>query len=148
MVPLKQQQEELNLKWMAEKGGVGRIKVVKEIIAKTRLDIEKCEREFDLNKAAELKYSTLPALEKELVALEEASERVSASGEERMLRDEVVADDIAAVVAVWTGIPPQYAIVCNALGRGRCASKAAGGAQSGLNRRSPSLREGSLRCSV
>jgi ATP-dependent Clp protease ATP-binding subunit ClpB len=107
MTPLKQQQQELNLKWMAEKGGVGRIKEIKENIAKTRLDIEKCEREFDLNKAAELKYSTLPALEKELVALEDASERVSASGEERMLRDEVVADDIAAVVAVWTGIPPQ-----------------------------------------
>jgi ATP-dependent Clp protease ATP-binding subunit ClpB len=107
MVPLKQQQYEMNLKWMAEKGGVGRIKVVKESIAKTRLEIEKCEREFDLNKAAELKYSTLPSLEKELLALEEASERGSASGEEKMLRDEVVADDIAAVVAVWTGIPPQ-----------------------------------------
>jgi ATP-dependent Clp protease ATP-binding subunit ClpB len=104
---LKKQQEELNLKWMAEKGGVGRLKDLKNEIAAVQLEIEKCEREFDLNKAAELKYSKLPALEQELKEAEALSEQQAANGDgEKMLRDEVFADDIANVVAIWTGIPP------------------------------------------
>lgn len=105
---LRVQQGELNTKWMAEKGGVDRIKDLKSEIAEVQLEIEKCEREFDLNTAAELKYSKLPNLEEELKGLEKLSEmREEAAGDEgRMLRDEVVADDIANVVAVWTGIPP------------------------------------------
>ena len=106
LLVLKKQQEDLNFKWMAEKGGVDRIKDIKENIAKVKLEIEQAEREFDLNKAAELKYSALPPLEEELANLEAVAEQSLESGGERMLRDEVVADDIAAVVAVWTGIPP------------------------------------------
>lgn len=104
---LKKQQETLSLKWMAEKGGVNRIKDLKEKIAEVKVEIEKCERVFDLNKAAELKYSALPPLEQELERLESIDDEGATSNGERMLRDEVVADDIAAVVAVWTGIPPQ-----------------------------------------
>ena len=104
---LRKEQEELNLKWMAEKGGVGRITEIKEKIAEVKLEIEKCEREFDLNKAAELKYATLPDLEKELEEMERIAEEAREAGEEKMLRDEVIADDIAGVVASWTGIPPQ-----------------------------------------
>lgn len=104
---LRSESQTLNLKWMAEKGGVDRIKTVKTEIAAVNLEIEKCEREFDLNKAAELKYAKLPPLEQELATLSLAAEEKDTPGdEERMLRDEVVADDIAAVVAVWTGIPP------------------------------------------
>merc|ERR1719162_592263 len=107
LIVLRNQQQELNLKWMAEKGGVDRIKTVKTEIAEVNLEIEKCEREFDLNKAAELKYAKLPPLIEELATLEAVAEEKGVAGdEERMLRDEVVADDIAAVVAVWTGIPP------------------------------------------
>merc|ERR1719162_1745053 len=107
LIDLRNQQQELNLKWMAEKGGVDRIKTVKTDIAGVNLEIEKCEREFDLNKAAELKYAKLPPLIEELATLEAIAEEKGIEGdEERMLRDEVVADDIAAVVAVWTGIPP------------------------------------------
>lgn len=104
---LKVQQEELNMRWMAEKGGVNRIKDLKEQIADVKLQIEKCERDFDLNKAAELKYSTLPSLENELERIENMDDEMTGTNGERMLRDEVVADDIAAVVATWTGIPPQ-----------------------------------------
>jgi ATP-dependent Clp protease ATP-binding subunit ClpB len=105
---LKEEQEELNLKWMAEKGGVGKIKEIKEKIGEVQFEIEKCEREFDLNRAAELKYSNLPQLEEELRKIEEISDQYEPEeGAERMVRDEVVADDIAAVVATWTGIPPQ-----------------------------------------
>jgi ATP-dependent Clp protease ATP-binding subunit ClpB len=107
LADLKKQQEDLNLKWMAEKGGVDRLKDLKNEIAKVQNEIEKCERDFELNKAAELKYSKLPALEKELAQIEAISEAQGGLEDgERMLRDEVVADDIAHVVAVWTGIPP------------------------------------------
>jgi ATP-dependent Clp protease ATP-binding subunit ClpB len=107
LAELKKQQEELNLRWMAEKGGVDRIKDIKNEIASVELEIEKCEREFDLNKAAELKYAKLPPLQQELSKLEALADEQGVPGDsERMLRDEVVADDIAAVVAVWTGIPP------------------------------------------
>jgi ATP-dependent Clp protease ATP-binding subunit ClpB len=102
---LKRQQADLTLKWMAEKGGVDRIKELKEKIAEVKLEIEKAEREYDLNKAAELKYSALPPMEDELAKLE-SMDLDKVGTEERMLRDEVVADDIAAVVAIWTGIPP------------------------------------------
>jgi ATP-dependent Clp protease ATP-binding subunit ClpB len=103
---LRKQQQQLNLKWMAEKGGVDRIKNLKTEIAQVELEIEKCEREFDLNKAAELKYARLPPLLEELKTIEAAAEENGLAGGERMLRDEVVADDIAAVVGAWTGIPP------------------------------------------
>merc|ERR1712078_715902 len=107
LADLKNQQQTLNLKWMAEKGGVDRIKDIKTEIASVMLEIEKCEREFDLNQAAELKYAKLPPLQEELESLEQvAEEKGVGDDEDRMLRDEVIADDIAAVVAVWTGIPP------------------------------------------
>ena len=106
---LKEEQAKLTAKWEAERGGVDRIKQLKEKIAAVKLEIEKCEREFDLNKAAELKYASLPPLEEELADLENVDEEgnVEVDDEEKMLRDEVIADDIAAVVATWTGIPPQ-----------------------------------------
>jgi ATP-dependent Clp protease ATP-binding subunit ClpB len=94
------------MRWLAEKGGVDRIKNLKNEIEAVSLEIEKCEREFDLNKAAELKYSTLPKFQKELAQLEALSEEQNGFGGDRMLNDEVVADDIANVVAIWTGIPP------------------------------------------
>jgi ATP-dependent Clp protease ATP-binding subunit ClpB len=103
---LKIEQEELNLKWSVEKGGVDKLKEIKEKIGKVQVEIDQAERDFDLNKAAELKYSTLPQLEEQLARFEKLQESEGEGGE-RMLRDEVVADDIAAVVAVWTGIPAQ-----------------------------------------
>jgi len=109
---LKKRQTELNNKWQAERGSVDRVQELREEIDKTKLQIEKCEREFDLNRAAELKYSILPGLEEELESLENLAKDAASDigGDEdadRMLRDEVVADDIAHVVAVWTGIPPE-----------------------------------------
>ena len=104
LAELKNRSGILNAKWQAERGGVDRVTDIKEKIAEVTLEIEKCEREYDLNRAAELKYETLPALEKELADIEAASDMDGASAG-RMLRDEVTADDIAAVVAVWTGIP-------------------------------------------
>jgi ATP-dependent Clp protease ATP-binding subunit ClpB len=104
---LKMQQNELTKRWELEKGGVERMTELKEEVAKVKLEIEKCEREYDLNTAAELKYEKLPKLEAELREAERLGEEAANLEGEKMLRDEVVADDIAAVVAVWTGIPPQ-----------------------------------------
>jgi len=105
---LKIKQDDLTAQWMAERGGVDAITSLKEKIASVKLEVEKAEREYDLNKAAELKYSTLPPLEKQLEALEAKAEAsTDLEGGVKMLRDTVEADDIANVIAVWTGIPPQ-----------------------------------------
>ncbi|GKY93088.1 hypothetical protein MPSEU_000277100 [Mayamaea pseudoterrestris] len=103
---LQKEQEALNARWLREKGSVDKIKELKEKIGQVRFAIEKAEREFDLNRAAELKYSELPPLENELQVLEGTSDDGQLLEGEKMLRDEVLADDIAQVVAVWTGIPP------------------------------------------
>jgi len=112
LTTLQLESDALNTRWQAEKGGVDKLQVLKERIAQVTLEIERAEREYDLTTAAELKFSTLPPLEAELVVLEEEKDNDDeGDGEseegERMLRDEVVADDIANIIAVWTGIPPQ-----------------------------------------
>jgi len=107
---LKIKQDELNAKWIAERGGVDKITELKQKIGAVKLEIEKAERDYDLNRAAELKYSTLPPLEEELQSIENIAEKAQdiEGGEgTKMLRDTVEADDIANVIAVWTGIPPQ-----------------------------------------
>ena len=107
---LKQEQADLNARWQAERGTVEGVNELQEKIAAVQLEIEKAEREYDLNKAAELKFSTLPQLEEQLERVK-SSDAAGAGGRgnsedaERMLRDEVVADDIANVISVWTGIP-------------------------------------------
>jgi ATP-dependent Clp protease ATP-binding subunit ClpB len=105
---LQDQSDKLNARWQAEKGGVDVISTLKGKIAQVTLEIEKAEREYELNKAALLKYETLPPLLSELELVESAvSSAPDINGGEKMLRDEVVAEDIANVVAIWTGIPPQ-----------------------------------------
>jgi ATP-dependent Clp protease ATP-binding subunit ClpB len=107
LTQLKTAQKELNDRWQAERGGVEAANEVKEKIAAVELEIEQAERDYDLNRAAELKFSTLPLLREELQKFEDLALSSDKYEGEKMLRDEVVADDIAAVVAVWTGIPPQ-----------------------------------------
>jgi len=107
---LKIQSDDLTMRWEAERGGVDRLQELKEGIAEVRLDIEKAERDYNLNEAAELKFSKLPKMEQELEVLEQAANAnadVDLLSGEKMLRDEVTADDIASVVAIQTGIPPQ-----------------------------------------
>ena len=103
------EQAELTARWQAERAGVQGTNELQEKIAEVTLEIEKAERDYDLNKAAELKYSTLPDLMAKLELAEISDEEGESNGVgqmgERMLRDEVVADDIANVISVWTGIP-------------------------------------------
>ena len=93
--------EALRAQWEAEKGGIGKLREIKQKIEETRIAIEQAERQYDLNKVAELKYGTLAALERDLAAASTAHD----DGGKRLLKEEVDEEDIAEVVARWTGIP-------------------------------------------
>lgn len=93
----------LKVRWEKEKEEIFGSKKTKEEIESTKIEIEKAEREGRLDKAAELKYGRLPELEKKLTGFSEKSK--SKKKTERMLREEVTPDEIAEVVAKWTGIP-------------------------------------------
>ncbi len=87
--------------WENEKQGINKVQQLREKIEAVQQQIEKAENEYDLNKAAALKYGELPKLQKEL----EAEEGKSSEKEHVLLRDHVGEDEIAQVVARWTGIP-------------------------------------------
>jgi ATP-dependent Clp protease ATP-binding subunit ClpB len=97
---LRADQAAMRTQWEAEKGAINAIRLVKEQIEQTRRAIEEAERAYDLNKAAELKYSRLFELEKQLAAAEKREQNAP-----RLLREEVRPDDVAEIVARWTGIP-------------------------------------------
>ncbi len=99
---LRAEQARLQARWDVEKQAIGRLRAVKEEIEKTRLAIDQAQREYDLNRAAELKYGKLAQLERELA---EEEKRLQEQGRTRLVKEEVDEDDIAAVVARWTGIP-------------------------------------------
>jgi len=98
---LESKSHELRAKWEVEKNEILRLKDVKRDIEQARNEVDRAERDGQLEKAAELKYGRLPELEKELATLNEAvKDRTS-----RMLKEEVGPEEIAGVVAKWTGIP-------------------------------------------
>lgn len=95
---LEQQSAELTQKWQAEKDKIHAGAKIKEELDAARSALEQAQRAGDLAKAGELSYGTIPALERQL-------EEAQAISSNAMLREEVTADDIAAVVSKWTGIP-------------------------------------------
>lgn len=104
---LKIQQENLTERWMAEKGASDSYTGLQAQIAQIEFEIEKAEKEYDLQKAAELKYGTLPDLQRRLEEAKPEQEESEINGEEseKLIRDEVIAEDIANIISVWTGIP-------------------------------------------
>jgi len=100
LVDLKEQRDAMQAQWDSEKKSLGQVQALRESIEQVRLDIEAAERAYDLNKVAELRHGTLPALEKELSQVEDFEH--SDTG---MLQEEVTEEEIAQVVARWTGIP-------------------------------------------
>ncbi len=100
---LKQQTDEMTAQWKREKETISRIREIKEKLESTKSEAQIAEREGNLAKAAELKYGTLIELEKRLN--EENKKLESSQNEQRMLKEEVDSEDIAEVVAKWTGIP-------------------------------------------
>ena len=100
LAELKETQTGLRAQWEKEKSGIDEVSRVKKELEATREAIAKAEREYDLNRAAELKYGRLTELEKKLAELSAADD-----GSHRLLREEVGPDDIAAIISRWTGIP-------------------------------------------
>jgi ATP-dependent Clp protease ATP-binding subunit ClpB len=100
---LKEESSVLKAHWQKEKQAIAAIREVKEKIDTSKIQIEQAERSGDLGKAAELKYGVLPNLEKELS--EKNKIIVEYQKDKRMLKEEVEDEDIAKVVALWTGIP-------------------------------------------
>ena len=103
LADLKSDSSALKAQWQAEKEGVQRLRGLREELEHTRTEIEKAERQYDLNRAAELKYGKLTELERKLKA-EEGRLAEKQSGK-RLLKEEVDEEDIAEVVSRWTGVP-------------------------------------------
>ncbi len=100
---LRQEFQDMKLRWEEEKKNIEKIQKLKEKIDEVNAQIEKAERNYDLNKAAELKYSTLPNLKKLLEQEEKEIEKTQ--GGKSLLRNKVTEDEISTVVSKWTGIP-------------------------------------------
>ena len=94
----------MTAEWQREKETVGAAQDVREQLDQARIELERAQREADLGRAAELQYGTIPELEKQLQAAESAEAERDAS-EPRFLKEVVDAEDVAEVVAKWTGIP-------------------------------------------
>jgi ATP-dependent Clp protease ATP-binding subunit ClpB len=103
LADLKESSEGLRSRWQQEKAAIGEIREKKSRLEQIRMEIEKAERAAEYGKAAELKYGTLAALEREVREAEEKLATLQRG--EKMLAEEVTPDDIAEVVAKWTGIP-------------------------------------------
>ena len=100
---LRQQFQDMKLKWENEKKNISKIQKLKEKIDDVNSEIEAAERTYDLNKAAELKYSTLPNLQK--VLEQEEKEVEKNGGTNTLLKNKVTEEEISIVVSRWTGIP-------------------------------------------
>ena len=101
---LKEEQRTLNTQWQSEKDIIDKIQSVKKEIEQANLEIQQAERDYDLNRAAELKYGTLTSLHRQLEAVEAELANTQKSGKS-LLREEVTEDDIAEIISKWTGIP-------------------------------------------
>src|SRR3954452_10933509 len=92
----------LSARWQTEKDAVQRLAQLREQVEQTKTQIEQAERQYDLNRAAELKYGKLSQLERQL---QEETERVNRQSGSRLVKEEVDEEDIAEVVSRWTGVP-------------------------------------------
>lgn len=99
---LRTSTEQLRKQWELEKTGLQEIQKKREQLDKYRRDLEEAESKYDLNKAAELRHGKIPSLEKELATLEA---EITKTADNRILREEVTAEEIASIVSRWTGIP-------------------------------------------
>ena len=99
---LKTKFDSMKAKWENEKEAIGKVQKLREEIEKVNAEIEQAERNYELNKLAELKYGKLPELQKQLKQEEELVEKGKESG---LLRNKVTEDEITKIISKWTGIP-------------------------------------------
>ncbi len=102
LAELREKQAKLRVQWDAEKSAAVKLRTIRDQIEQTKVQIEQAERQYDLNRVAELRYGTLPKLQKELDAEEQ---RLAHKDGARLSKEEVDEDDIAGVISRWTGIP-------------------------------------------
>ena len=102
LAELRSQFDEMKAKWDNEKSAIYKVQKLREEIESTNGLIEQAERSYDLNKAAELKYGKLPALQKELEEEEKLAEQSKSAS---LLHDKVTEEEIAKIICRWTGIP-------------------------------------------
>ncbi|HEY7181839.1 MAG TPA: ATP-dependent chaperone ClpB [Blastocatellia bacterium] len=100
---LRSRADALRAQWQSEKQGVQRLRALREQIEQTRVEMEQAERQYDLNRAAELRYGKLAELERRLQSEEELLAKKQ--GQARLIKEEVGEEDIAEVVSRWTGVP-------------------------------------------
>jgi len=103
LAELRAKGDSLKAQWQAEKQAVNRLRSLRQEIEETKVEIDKAEREYDLNSAAQLRYGKLSDLERKLSAEEERLTKKQ--GPQRLLKEEVDEEDIAQVVSRWTGVP-------------------------------------------
>ena len=101
---LKTKFDSMKAKWDNEKASIVKVQKLREDIEKVNSQIEQAERNYELNKAAELKYGKLPELQKQLKIEEEKAEKEK-SADDNLLRNKVTEDEIAKIISRWTGIP-------------------------------------------
>ena len=99
---LKTKFDSMKAKWENEKEAIGKVQKLREEIERVNAEIEQAERNYELNKLAELKYGKLPELQKQLKEEEELAEKGKESG---LLRNKVTEDEITKIISKWTGIP-------------------------------------------
>ncbi|MEO6857880.1 MAG: ATP-dependent chaperone ClpB, partial [Solirubrobacteraceae bacterium] len=95
----------MHAEWQREKASVSAVADIQEKLEQARTELERAQREADLGRAAELQYGTIPELEKSLAAAESAEQDSALSTTPRFVKDVVDAEDVAEIVAKWTGVP-------------------------------------------
>ena len=103
LADMREQFNAMKARWENEKNSIGKVQKLREEIEHIGGEIAEAERNYDLNRAAELKYGKLPQLQKELAEQEKIAEE--AKSDSTLLRDKVTEEEIARIVARWTGIP-------------------------------------------
>jgi len=104
LADFKEEQANLNARWQSEKQMIDQIQSIKEEIDRVNIEIQEAERNYDLNRAAELKYGKLTDLQRQLQQAEAKLAETQTSGRS-LLREEVTEADIAEIISKWTGIP-------------------------------------------
>ena len=104
LADFKEEQTEINAQWQSEKEVIDQLRDLKEEINAVNLEIEQAERDYDLNRAAELRYGKLTQLQQQAVEIEQKLAERQTTGKS-LLREEVLESDIAEIIAKWTGIP-------------------------------------------
>ena len=103
LAELRDKFAEMKARWENEKSGISKVQKLREELEQATADMERAEREYDLNKAAELKYGKIPELQKQIEAEEKNAGDSGTS--QSILRSEVTAEEIAKIICRWTGIP-------------------------------------------